>query len=73
MVMTPEEVRVACARLNWTYRELARFLHVSAQTVSKWASGRSKVPYAAAVLIRQELAEKERGSGDAEFAEEFVQ
>ena len=61
--MTAEEFRVACARLNYSLKDMAARLQVSPVTCSRWAQGDARIPFTAQVVIRQ-LVEN-IGSGDA--------
>lgn len=57
--MTAAELRQSLDVLGWSQAELARRLKLHQNTVSKWMTGRAKVPgpVAAYVVIRLKLKE----------------
>jgi len=57
--MTPIEFKVACARLDMTYKEMAAALRVSGATTSRWANNKVAIPYTAEFTIQVML---ERGA-----------
>ena len=58
-----EEFRIARAKLNLSYSEIARHLGVSRVTASRWARGASPIPRMAKLVIEQMLKEKKSEGG----------
>ncbi|MCL2600603.1 MAG: helix-turn-helix transcriptional regulator [Treponema sp.] len=56
--MDAEDFRVACARLDLSYKEMAKTLRVSLTTCSRWAKG-TRIPFTTEVYIQQMLADHE--------------
>ena len=63
--MTNIEFRIALAKLNMNYSEMARALRMSPRTTALWANGESRIPYPAELVIKQMLEAAERGVSDA--------
>ena len=62
--MTARELRVACAILQMSYADMARYLGKSSGAVQRWAVGKHPVPYMAEKLVNQLLEEHERGADE---------
>jgi transcriptional regulator with XRE-family HTH domain len=57
--MTADELRMICAQLYPTQRELAAELGVTATTVNNWVCGRQGVPHCVAAYMRLRLRVRE--------------
>ena len=66
--MTAEEFRLAAARLNMNYSQIARDLKITPTTTSYWAKGKSRIPYTAEIVIRKMLDERCGSNDDWELA-----
>jgi transcriptional regulator with XRE-family HTH domain len=64
-MMSGEELKEICKRLNWSYSRLARELAVTPKSVSRWASGNFRISKptetAIRVIFERELKGKNKG------------
>ena len=62
--MTATDFRIACAKLDVSQRQMARYLEIHEQTVSHWARGRRNIPHQYAAAIEKLLSESEAEQGN---------